>query len=207
LLSSAAAVLFAAVGASYAHHSGFVYQSTPLWISGTVVDFERIDPHTIIRIDERREDGSVRRWAVEGPGRSQLARGRSDAPAPQVGDTLELCVFPYKPPEELARTFPEIAAGPSATADAADPNASPQLVAGHVLIFADGEKQFWEPHGLLSECVRRSDDSRQSWVEFLAATPRVLDAWCEQRDYEHVRSTAALQELIAEINAALDEPC
>jgi hypothetical protein len=204
LLSSAAAVLFLAAAAPYAHHSGYVYQATPLWISGTVVDLERIDPHTIIRVEERREDGSVRRWAVEGPGRSQLARGGNDARVPQVGETLELCVFPYKAREELARTFPEIANGPSATADASE---SPQLVAGHVWVANDGEKQFWEPHGFLSECIRSSDDSRQSWIEFLEANPRVLDAWCEQTAYEHVRSTASLQELITEVNAALDRRC
>lgn len=205
ILPAAAVTLVLGASTLQAHHSGYVYQREPSWISGTVTAFERLDPHTLIRLEERRDDGTVRRWSVEGPGRSQLAR--QDVRLPQAGETLVVCIFPYKPAEELARIFPEVVG-----ARAAEPDAdAPQLVAGHVLVRADGSKQFWEPHGVLSACIRGSGDDRQSWLDFLASNQRALDAWCEQATHEHVRSTPALQEIVTEINAqiraALERRC
>lgn len=205
-LFPATAVLALGASAVLAHHSGYMYQTTPVWISGTVVGFERIDPHTIMTLEERREDGELRRWAVEGLGRTQLDRRGAGLRVPQAGDTLELCVFAYKPLAELARIFPELdVANGRSTALAAD--ASPRLVAGHVIVSADGRKQLWEPHGILSECIRSSDDDRRAWVDFLESSSSAMAAWCQQKAYEHVRSTAALQEVVAEIDAALGEGC
>ena len=200
-------VILVALGASPtgAHHSGYVYQSTPIWITGTVVAFERIDPHTLITVEERHDDGQVRRWAVEGPGRSQVERRSAETIVPQVGETIEFCAFPYKPLEELVRIFPEMTA--AGRGSAIVDGASPQLVAGHVMVTANGVKQLWEPHGLISECIRSSADSRESWVDFLAANASVVQAWCQQTNYEHVRVTASLQALVAQINALLDDPC
>ncbi|MGW8369107.1 MAG: DUF6152 family protein, partial [Gammaproteobacteria bacterium] len=50
-----------------AHHSGSMYATSPLWISGTVVRFEPSNPHTSTTLESRREDGSVEQWVVEGP--------------------------------------------------------------------------------------------------------------------------------------------
>ena len=46
-----------------AHHSGYMYETTPRWVMGTVVSFEGVDPHTITTVEERSADGQVRRWA------------------------------------------------------------------------------------------------------------------------------------------------
>lgn len=202
ILPAAAAVTLLSASSLQAHHSGNMYQREPTWIRATVTAFDRLDPHTLIRLEERLADGTVRHWSVEGPGRSQLA-GREDVRLPQAGETLELCIFPYKPREELARIFPEIAERRPAE-PAAD---APQLVAGHVLVQADGTKQFWEPHGLLSACILGSPDDRQAWADFIAADQRVLDAWCEQARYEYVRTTSALQEVVTAINATLGDRC
>lgn len=201
LLPAAVVTLALGAGALHAHHSGYMYQTEPEWISGVVVAFERTDPHTIIRLEERHEDGAIRRWAVEGPARSQLAR--RDVRLPQTGDLLDVCVFPYKSPEELARIFPELANRRSA-----EPSAdAPQFVAGHVLVHADGTKQFWEPHGTLSACIRSSNYDGQSWIDLLRSNAGARERWCEQTAYEHVRTSAELLQVIAEIDALRGETC
>ena len=60
ILPAAAVTLVLGASTLQAHHSGYVYQREPSWISGTVTAFERLDPHTLIRLEERRDDGTVR---------------------------------------------------------------------------------------------------------------------------------------------------
>ena len=75
------------------------------------------------------------------------------------------------------------------------------------MVTPDGEKRLWNPHGIISGCIRSSDDQRQSWLDVLNSNPMVRQAWCEQRGYTHVLSTASLKEFVEEINRLIDKPC
>ena len=183
-----------------------MYDTIPIWVEGTVIGFERVNPHTITTLEERGADGQVRRWAVEGPGPSQLDRMDIGMGVPKVGDIIRFCAFPYRAAEELSRMFP----GADFSVRRSSPDSgrsSPRFVAGHVMVTSDGEKRLWEPHGVISECIRSSDDQRQSWLDFLNSSRRVRQVWCEQRAYTHVQSTASLAELVEEINSLTDDPC
>jgi hypothetical protein len=185
-----------------------MYQTTPIWISGAVIRLELRNPHTIITLEDRSQDGQVRLWAVEGPSQTEVDRRSIDEQVPKVGDTIKVCAFPYRPAEEIARD-PRIRGG-DISARRSSPTidgSSPQFVAGHVIVMPDGEMKSWEPHGIISECMRSSDDKRQAWLDFLNANPRVRDAWCGQRGYAVVQSNASLREFVEEINSSLDEPC
>ena len=184
-----------------AHHSGFMYETTPIWINGTVVSFDRRNPHSIMTLEDRSERGQVLRWVVEGPPQTALDRQGMDNP--NVGDVIEVCAFPYKPAPELSRMYPGVDFSARRAAD----GSTSQAVAGHVMVMPDGEKRFWEPHGIISECIRSSDDQRPSWLAFLNSNPRARQAWCEQRRYAHVQSTASLRELVEEIDGSIDDPC
>jgi hypothetical protein len=205
-ISASALAALACAGSLQAHHSGYMYETTSVWVKGTVVRFEHVNPHTIITLEDRTEDGQVRRWAVEGPGRSQVDRIGIGMDLPKVGDVIEFCAFAYKPAAELSRMFPGVDFSVQRSSPATD-GSSPQFVAGHVLVMPDGEKRLWEPHGVISECIRSSDNQRQSWLDFLNSDPRVRRAWCEQRVYEDIQSTASLRELVEEINSSIDNPC
>jgi len=170
----------ACAGSLRAHHSGIMYNPTPIWIDGTVVRFEGVDPHTITTLEERSADGQIRRWAFEGPGQSQLDRMGISMDVPKVGDVFEFCAFPYKSAAELSRIYPEADfLGRRSFLDADGFGSSPQFVWGHVMVIPDGEKQLWNPHGVTSECMRSSDDQRQSWLDFLNSNTRVRQAWCQ----------------------------
>jgi hypothetical protein len=202
-------VAIACAGSVLAHHSGYVYQTTPIWINGSVTRFELKNPHTITTVEARTEDGQARLWAVEGPPQTALdRRGGSGAYVPKVGDAIAICAFPYRPAEEIARdsrivgSF-DVSALSSRTAD----GASPRFVAGHVLVTSDGAMHLWEPHGFISECIRSSHDPRESWAEFLNANAQARASFCGQRRNAHVQSDASLKELVEEVGRALDDPC
>jgi hypothetical protein len=186
-----------------------VYQTTPIWISGTVTRFELKNPHTITTLEARSADGQVRLWAIEGPPQTGLDRQSGNGEyVPKVGDTLVVCAFPYRPAEEIARDTrltgsTDVAALSSRTAE----GASPRFVAGHVLGMSDGTMRLWEPHGITGECIRSSNDQRQSWLDLLNANPRAHEIWCQQRGYAAVQSNASLREFVGEINGLLDDPC
>ena len=192
---AAAIAALACAGSAEAHHSGSMYDPTPVWIKGTVVRFQGIEPHTVTTLEERSEGGEVRRWAVEGPPESALDRRRAvegpdqfllgrggiDEDIPKIGDVIEVCAFPYKSTAELSRLFPGVDF--SNRRRPLDSDGSPlQLVAGHVLVMPDGRKHLWEPHGVLGECIRSTDNQRQSWLDFLNTSPGARQAWCEQRN-------------------------
>ena len=190
-----AIAMLASVSAAQAHHTGSVYEQSPIWIKGTVVQFDRTKPHSIITLEDRSADGQVRRWAVEGPAQFQLDRMGIAEDFPRVGDVVQFCSFPYKP-EHLARSRSQ------------DPDGVPrQLIEGHVMVMSDGEKQLWDPHGIMSACIQSSDDSRKSWLEFLNSNPRARDVWCQQRQGAATQSTTASRELVDEIDRWIDKPC
>lgn len=203
---AAALATLAWAGALQAHHSGYMYATTPVWVKGTVVGVERVNPHTVINLEDTGEDGQMRRWAVEGPGLAQIERMRIGMDVPQVGDVVQFCAFPYRSAAELSRIFPGVDFSARRLGQATDGSAR-QFVAGHVMMTADGEKRFWEPHGLISECIRNSNEPRRSWLDFLNSSPRARDGWCEQRRYAAVQSSESLQEFVAEIDGLIDRPC
>ena len=202
----------ACAGSVQAHHSHLAYQTTPIWISGTVTRFELKNPHAITTLEGRSENGQVFVWTVEGPPQTGLdRRSGSDEYLPKVGDTLEVCAYLYKPVEEIAsdpRLVPYLDDSILQRLKATTTEgASPRLILGHMLVTTGGAMRVWEPYGLISECMRSSNDPRQSWLELLNANPEARKFWCDQRGSAVVQSNASLKEFIEEANALLDEPC
>ena len=202
----AALAALAGAGSLQAHHSGSMYDPTPVWVQGTVVSFESIDPHTVTTLETRGADGQLRFWGIEGPGDFQLVRLELDTEVPEVGEVIDVCGFPYRSVEELSRMFPGgdfLSLRHVVGTD--DPPT--QYLWGHLIVTEDGEKRLWNPHGLLSECIRSSDEPVEAWLGFVNSSPNVRQAWCTQRGYTNVQSNASRRDYVEEINASLDEPC
>src|SRR4249920_1196264 len=71
----AATAALACAGSLRAHHSISVIDiTTPVWVKGTVVEYEPISPHAMIELDVRGADGETRRWTVQGPNLGRLER-------------------------------------------------------------------------------------------------------------------------------------
>jgi hypothetical protein len=204
----------ACAGSVQAHHSHLGYQATPIWISGTVTRFELKNPHAVTTLEGRSENGQVLVWTVEGPSQTGLdRRGGSGEYLPKVGDTLEVCAYPYRPVEEIAsdpRLVPYLDDSILRRLEATTTEgASPRLILGHMLVTAGGAMRVWEPYGSISECMRSSADQRQTWIERLNANPEARKFWCDQRERgaAAVQSNASLKEFVDETNGLLAEPC
>ena len=65
----------ASTGSLTAHHSLANHDTTtPVRVKGTVVQINRINPHSFIFLEQTDADGVGQRWAVEGPSAFQLNR-------------------------------------------------------------------------------------------------------------------------------------
>ena len=202
----------ACAGSVQAHHSHLLYQTTPVWINGTVTRFELKNPHAITTLEGRSENGQALVWTVEGPSQTGLdRRSGSDEYLPKVGDTLEVCAYAYKPVAEIAtdpRLVPYLDDSILRRLEATTTEgASPRLILGYMLVTTGGAMRVWEPYGLISECMRSSNDRRQSWIEVLNANPEARKFWCDQREAAAVQSNASLKGFVERTNALLDEPC
>ena len=205
-ICTGALAALACAGSVGAHHSYLVYQTTPIWIQGSVVRFEHVNPHTIITLEDTGEHGKIRLWAVEGPSQAEVDRRGIGPDVPKVGDTVKFCAFPYKSEAELSRIWPGVDFSKRRATQGAD-GTSRQFVAGHVMVMSNGERRLWEPHGLIGQCIRSSDEPRQSWLDFLNRNPAARETWCRQRGDKRVQADASLKEFVEEINSSIDHPC
>ena len=129
----------AAAAPLLAHHSLANYDTTtPVRVKGTVVQFQRINPHSLIFLDETRSDGTNRRWAIEGPSILQLVRLGSDKDAPKPGDVVEVCGYLPKDPIVWQLANP----------DPAGASMSGRLLNGESLITPDGRERSWGDYGV-----------------------------------------------------------
>lgn len=178
--AAVAAVVFAA--SLQAHHANSsIDLATPIWVKATVVRFDRINPHTIIELDEI-VGGDVRRWRIEGPFLARLQRLGVDAQLFEAGDVIEACGFPLK--------------------DAA-PDA--RLIHGHVLVLPNGQLRSWGPYGKMQNCLRPGDDPKR-WHELMQSDPLAREAWCDKARAA-IPTRAESRALVDEIDAALAQTC
>jgi len=185
---AAAIALFACTGSLRAHHSiSAIDISTPIWVKGTVVLYEVVNPHVMVELEERSEDGQVQRWTVEGPNLGRLARYGLGEDFLKAGDVIEVCGFAPKPNE--AKSWPP-----------------PRFVHGHLLVLQNGYRQWWGPYGKLDNCVRPGDQA-QSWVDFLNANPAIQEHRCNTFTASFPLSALSSRALVDEINRLVANPC
>src|ERR1044072_1726383 len=128
----AALAAWICTGSASAHRSYLSYQTIPLWIEGSVIRFEHVNPHTRITLQDVAPDGQVRLWVVEGPPQNDLDRGGASLHVPNGGDRLRMCAFAYKSAAELSRIWPGVDF--STRRSELNDGSSPRYVAGNVMV-------------------------------------------------------------------------
>ena len=132
-------VAFGSTGSVRAHHSLARYDTTQaVRVKGTIVAFHRINPHSFIILEEKSTDGSMRRWAVEGPSGLQLDRKNFPKDGLKPGDVVEVCG--YVPKE--ATVWQIASSAPGAI------SLSGRLINGEVLVMPDGKERSWGDYGV-----------------------------------------------------------
>ena len=141
MMTGSLAVLVALVSASslLAHHSLTNYDTTKaVRVKGTIVQFQQINPHSFIFLDQKGTDGQTHRWAVEGPSILQLNRSGFAKDVLKPGDVVEVCG--YVPKEAIIWQI--------ASADANAISTAGRLINAEVLVMPDGRQQNWGDYGV-----------------------------------------------------------
>jgi hypothetical protein len=181
--------VLACTGSLQAHHNGSMFDPAPIWVKGTVVRYEAVNPHATIVLEDPRADGQVQRWTIEGP---HLGRIGQMGVQPKVGDAIEVCGFALRESVSLRSSSP-------------DPyGLSEQFVHGKALVMPDGHMESFGPYGKLDHCIRPGD-SIQIWLDLLDTYPRARADWCNGLNFS-IQSTAP-QAVVDEINRLMANPC
>jgi hypothetical protein len=184
----------ACAGALHAHHSVSMFDiSTPVWLKATFTGFDRVNPHSIIHLEETTADGQIRSWSIEGQPAAQLDRRAIEADFLQPGDVIEVCGFALKEEYRSVRS-PQIGRG-----------YPPDFLHGHMLVMPDGTMKAWGSYGKLMNCIRPGDRV-QTWIDFVNGDPRAWQLWCGGRGFTLV-PTIAPPEFVADVDRGLDQPC
>jgi hypothetical protein len=124
-------------GVLFAHHSLVQFDTAaPVLVKGTVVRFDRVNPHSRILVDQVGEDGHRQRWAVDGPAPNALARMGIGEDFLKPGDVIEVCGFVTKE-QSVWSTRP---------------------ISGHLLVMPDGRRRFWSDYGVLEKCLKPGEN-------------------------------------------------
>ena len=147
-----AVAMIASTGALTAHHSLVQFDTTtPLWLKGTIVRFDRVNPHVRFTLDQTREDGQVQRWVVDGPPSNNLARLGIGPDFLKAGDAIEVCGFVLKD---------EFASQRALAQASSEPDALPgRVLSGHLLVMPNGKRRFWSDYGVLEKCLNPGESA------------------------------------------------
>jgi hypothetical protein len=96
------AVVCAAVPLT-AHHSWPVNTSRLVTVKGTVVEFAWENPHPMITLDVRADDGNVEKWMVGGPAISRMEANGWTKTTVKPGDAITGIGYQYSNGQKIVR--------------------------------------------------------------------------------------------------------
>ena len=139
-------------GAPAAHHSLVQFDTTrPLWVKGTVVRFDRVNPHVRFFLDQTSEDGQTQRWAVDGPASNNVERQGIGEDFLKAGDVIEVCGFVLKEEAASQRPLPPASSKPNVL--------SGRPFSGHLLVMPNGKRRYWSDYGVLDKCLNPGEST------------------------------------------------
>jgi hypothetical protein len=93
LLVSLASI--AVASGARAHHSFAMFDMAhPIELSGTVKEFRFVNPHSILVLQVKGQDGEVTEWVLEGGAPAMLTRAGMNAKSLKPGDEIIITIFP-----------------------------------------------------------------------------------------------------------------
>jgi hypothetical protein len=146
----AAAGMLVSAASLMAHHSLSQAQfdtTTGVTVKGTIVLFERVNPHSFIFVDQKGADGQMHRWAIEGPGIFQLTRMGFGTDVLKVGDVIEFCGYVKKEGLASQRTASTPEPISLSLKDKTRQSVSGRILTAEVLVMPDGRRQPWSDYG------------------------------------------------------------
>ncbi len=88
ILALGAVGILGAASPLFAHHSWPVDRSREITVNGTVTGYNWSNPHVMIDLDVKEDNGKVEKWNVGGPSLARTARNGWDSNTLKAGDVI-----------------------------------------------------------------------------------------------------------------------
>jgi len=141
-------VFIATAGSILAHHALGNYDTTKaVHVKGAVVLFQMVNPHSVLIVDEKGENGKTQRWAIDGPAVRQLMQRGFTRESIKAGDIVEVCGYVTRVGVESERT---VNTEPiTLTLKATTPKSmTGKIMDGELLVMPDGQQLKWSDYGI-----------------------------------------------------------
>jgi hypothetical protein len=133
-------------GGLTAHHSLVEFDTTtPVWVKGTVIRFDPVNPHVRFFLNQTREDGQTQRWVVDGPPSTM----RIGPDFLKAGDVIEVCGFVLKEETASQRALPQASSSPTMLG---------RRLSGHLLVMPNGKRRYWSEYGVFEKCLNPGEN-------------------------------------------------
>jgi len=154
-------MVLASAGSMLAHHALGNYDTTKaVHVKGTVVLFQMVNPHSILILDEKSENGKTQRWAIDGPTVRQLTQNGFAKDRLKAGDVVEVCGYVTRAGVESERT---VNTEPiTLSLKAITPrNMIGKIMDGELLVMPDGQQLKWSDYGI-HKCFDSGNSNNQT---------------------------------------------
>ena len=94
-----------------AHHSWPVDTSRAVTVSGTVTGYEWGNPHVMIGLDVKTENGSIEKWNVGGPSTTRMEANGWDKSTLKPGDVITATGYRFSDGQKILRLDRIVMAG------------------------------------------------------------------------------------------------
>ncbi len=88
ILAIGAVGILAAASPLLAHHSWPVDMSREVTVKGTVTEYNWGNPHVMIGLEVRADDGTIEKWSVGGPSPTRMTGNGWDKNSLKMGDVI-----------------------------------------------------------------------------------------------------------------------
>ena len=103
--------MVAAASPLLAHHSWPVDTSKAVTVSGTVTSYEWGNPHVMMGLDVKANDGSIEKWNVGGPSTTRMEGNGWDKTTLKPGDAITATGFRFSDGQKILRLEKVVMAG------------------------------------------------------------------------------------------------
>ena len=95
--------ILSAITVPSAHHSWPVTYSKLVTVKGTVTMFVWQNPHPMISLDVRRDDGTIEKWSVGGPATNRMQAGGWSRATLKPGDVITGIGYQFNDGQKIIR--------------------------------------------------------------------------------------------------------
>jgi hypothetical protein len=103
--------MVAAASPLLAHHSWPVDTSRAVTVSGTVTGYEWGNPHVMIGLDVKTDNGAVEKWSVGGPSTTRMEANGWDKTTLKPGDVITATGYRFSDGQRILRLDKVVMAG------------------------------------------------------------------------------------------------